>query len=266
MPTLDCEAALTPSPPEQCARAAGGKALQRPRRQLRGPARAQLRGASRGNTGKVRERTPPPHGSAPRGAEQRQSKAVQEDTAGARGETRVRRARDQHQLRPPPPSCPSPPAEPDFTPPAVRAGRNSHFAAADPAPTTAAACVTSRRRAAGPAPPQRPGSRARSEGGQPPSACSASCSSVIVPPATHRPPPPALSPVCPPPKARAHEAPPCGGIPLIAKLGLERAEGVGRAQPTREPRFRPCDLRNPQHAAQSQRSALTAGSPPCFPP
>lgn len=159
VPTLDREAALTPSPPEQCARAAGGKALQRPRRQLRGPARAQLRGASRGNTGKVRERTPPPHGSAPRGAEQRQRKAVQEETAGARGETRVRGARDQHQLRPPPPSCPSPPAEPDFTPPAVRAGRNSHFAAADPAPTTAAACVTSRRRAA--AAPWESGSQRR---------------------------------------------------------------------------------------------------------
>lgn len=177
----------------------------------------------------------------------------------------MRGARDQHQLRPPPPFGPSPPAEPDFTPPAVRAGRNSHFAAADPAPTTAAACVTSRRRAAGPAPPQRPGSRARGGGAQPPSSCSASCSSVIVPPATHRP-PSALS-CLPPPTARAHEAPPWrGGIPLIAKLGFERAEGVGRAQPTREARVRPCDLRDPQHAAQSQRSALTAGWAPCFPP
>lgn len=129
----------------------------------------------------------------------------------------MRGARDQHQLRPPPPSGPSPPAEPDFTPPAVRAGRNSHFAAADPAPTTAAACVTSRRRAAGPAPPQRPGSRARGGGAQPPSSCSASCSWVIGPPATHRP-PSALS--CLPPPRRVRTRPRLGGGAFHLSLNL----------------------------------------------
>lgn len=108
----------------------------------------------------------------------------------------VRRAPEQHQFGPPPPSCPSPPLpsplpEPDFTPPAVRAERNSHFAAADPAPTTAAASVTSGRRAAGPASRAAAAPKETASGGgcEPSSSCSARPSSVTVPRATHRPPP-----------------------------------------------------------------------------
>lgn len=186
----------------------------------------------------------------------------------------VRGARDQHQLWPPPPSCPSPPPEPDFTPPAVRAGRNSHFAAGDPAPTTAAASVTSRRRAAGPAPPQRPGRWA--SGGRSQPHFSAPPSSVTLLPVIHRPPPPNLSlqpptassvPYLPPTQGACARARPCGGNPRITKIlpsgTLKVWGGLSRRARRHSGLATPKD---PKHAAQSQRSALTAGSPPCFPP
>ena len=161
---------------------------------------------------------------------------MQENTAGASGETQGardsgaatssgrRRRRRRRGPAPPLPSpavlpLPSPPPKPDFTPPPARARRNSHFVAADPAPTTAAATVTSRRCAAGPAPPQRPGRPASSGGVEPPSSCAAPWSSVTVLSRFTLPSSPTNPrPAGPPAKARAHEAPPFRDIPLIAKL------------------------------------------------
>lgn len=169
---------------------------------------------------------------------------MQEKTAGASDQTQGAGAlssSDQLGPLPPPPleSCPSPPLEPDFTPPPARARRNSHFAAADPAPTTAAATVTSRRRAAGPAPRAAAAPR---ETGQRPRAtvvflvfrtlelCRSPLPTNVFSHLSHpqfssRPaitPSPSSSQA----KARAHEAPRFRGIPLSAKLVRSSAPRV----------------------------------------
>lgn len=205
---------------------------------------------------------------------------MQEKTAGASVETGVRRAPEQLQFGPPPPSCPSPPLpsplpEPDFTPPAVRAERNSHFAAADPAPTTAAASVTSGRRAAGPASraAAAPRERLAAEGAsrRPPVPhpralpLSLAPHTALLPCQPQSAAPSALSLLCSPPKARAHEASPCGDIPLITKLRRSRALEVWSGCSLREGAIPAFDPRSPKHAAQWQRSALAAGVTAVFP-
>lgn len=79
MLTPDREAALTPPQPEHSARAAGWKALQWPRRQLRGPARSRLWGASGLSTGKVERGTPLPQGSNARSGAKAEQRGARKD-------------------------------------------------------------------------------------------------------------------------------------------------------------------------------------------
>ncbi|XP_064240165.1 serine/arginine repetitive matrix protein 1-like [Aotus nancymaae] len=246
------------------------------------------RGASGASKGKVGKGTPPPRGSSAERsrygncrvrAEHGQSEAVQ-DGWSQRPDPGRAGLRSRVQLGPPPPpeSCPSPPPEPDFTPPPARARRNSHFAAADPAPTRAAATVTSRRRAAGPA--LRAATAPRETGKRPRATvallvfrtlelCPGPHPANVFLHLPHRQLPslPAVTPSSSSsqPKARAHEAPPFRGIPLSAKLLRSSALKVWGGLIPRKKRRSGLPTPETHSTRRTRRSQPTAGSPLAFP-
>lgn len=132
--------------------------------------------------------------------------------------------------------------------------------------------MTSRRRAAGPR-RRSAGRRASGRGCESPACCSAprarplplAARTAVLP---CRPPsaaPSASPPAAPHPRRVRTRPRRAGTFPDRSALAIEDG-GAGRVQPARGAQLGPGDPRHPKPVAPPQRSALAAGSLPCFPP